>query len=141
MKVSTIVIIALTGSLFLVSLLFGIVENNLNKNNSITDTVYINICINNTNNDTNNYEDRYYIFENIDLLNKFDILDEFNDKINIYSLDLNNCFNICETTKSCLGFIRFHNYCYLKNNNNIKDQTTSKDMNLFYRKNISNSKD
>lgn len=148
MKVTTIVIIVLSGSLFLVSLLFGIVANNLNKKNCDNKV----ICDNNnssnpiendtdtnTTNSTNttiiNYKDKYDIFENIDLLNKFDILDKFNDRVNIYSIDLDNCFNICENTTTCLGFIRFHNYCYLKNNSNIEDQTPSKDMNLFYRKN------
>jgi hypothetical protein len=146
MKVTTIVIIVLSGSLFLVSLLFGIVANNLNKkkcDNTVIcdDNNSSNSIENNTDINTTiiNYKDKYDIFENIDLLNKFDVLDTFNDRVNIYSIDLDNCFNICENTTTCLGFIRFHNYCYLKNNSNIVDQTPSKDMNLFYRKNILHS--
>lgn len=150
MKVTTIVIIVLSGSLCLVSILFGIIANNLNKkkcnnnvicdkNNNDNNTPIIDNSTNNTVNDTVviiNYKDKYDVFENIDLLNKFDVLDIFNDRVNIYSIDLDNCFNICENTTTCLGFIRFHNYCYLKNNSNIMDQTPSKDMNLFYRKSI-----
>ena len=141
MKVTTIVIILLSGSLFLVSILFGIVANNLNNDLKNKCKININtdnntIC-NNTSN-TINYKDQYDVFENIDLLNKYDIIDSFNDRINIYALHLNDCFDICESTNSCLGFVRFHNYCYLKNNSNIQDQTTSKDMNLFYRKNSTN---
>ena len=126
MKSSTIITL-LSGSLFIVSLLFGLVVMNINKRKCK--------LIPNTPNTTNTEIDllnKYDLFENIDLFNKYDILDNFNDRINIYSTKLNDCFIICESTNSCLGFIRFHNYCYLKNNSNIKDQTTSKDMNLFY---------
>jgi len=133
MKSTTIVIILLSGSLFLVSVLLGIVANNKKckvKNNDNSQ--------NNDNTSIINYKNQYDIFENIDLLNKYDILDTFNDRINIYALNLDDCFNICESTNSCLGFIRFHNYCYLKNNSAIIDRTTSKDMNLFYRKNSTN---
>ncbi len=147
MKLSTVIIIILSGSLFIVSLLFCLIAIDLKKSknkckldmNNCTNNNMNNCTNNSTNNSTNNidnYKDNYDVFENIDLLNKFDILDNFNDRINIYSFDLDNCFNICESTNSCLGFIRFHNYCYLKNNSNIEDQTTSKDMNLFYRKSI-----
>jgi hypothetical protein len=143
MKTTTIIIILLSGSLCIVSVLFAIVATNLNNKKCKVNT-NINECnttFNDSNNNTSNknntinYKDQYDVFENIDLLNKYDILDNFNDRINIYALDLDDCFNICEYTKSCLGFIRFHNYCYLKNNSTINDRTISKDMNLFYRKN------
>ena len=129
MKLNTIVIIVLSGSLFIVSVLFGIFINNNKKHNNKNLCTDINIT------NISNYTSNYEVFKNIDLLNKFDILDRFNDRINIYSVDLDSCFRICEDTNTCLGFIRFHNYCYLKNNSNIKDQTVSNDMNLFYRKN------
>ena len=139
MKLSTVIIIILLLFLFIGTVLFGIIVNNLNKKKCKLDVNNC-LCPNNnsssiSNNTSSDYKNNYDVFENIDLLNKFDILDKFNDRINIYSPELDNCFGICENTNSCLGFIRFHNYCYLKNNSNIKDQTTSKDMNLFYRKN------
>lgn len=138
MKATTIVIIILSGSLVLVSILFGIIANNNKcKINTNTDNTMCNNTSNNTSNAIN-YIDQYEVYKNIDLLNKYDIVDNFNDRINIYALNLDDCFNICESTNSCLGFIRFHNYCYLKNNSNIQDQTTSKDMNLFYKKNLTN---
>ena len=146
MKLSACIICILSGSLFIISFIFGMIIINLNKtkcefninDNICNKTINIYNYTNANNTDINNilvnYNGIYNIIKNVDLLNKFDILDNYNDRINIYAPDLNICFIICESTNTCLGFIRYHNYCYLKNNSSIEEQTISNGMDLFYKK-------
>jgi len=57
---------------------------------------------------------KYDIYYDTDFYNKFDLLDEFNDKILIYSKDMKQCYKECESNNKCYGFSKYNNYCYLK---------------------------
>jgi len=57
---------------------------------------------------------KYDIYYDTDFYNKFDLLDEFNDKIIIYSKDMKQCYTECESNNKCYGFSKYNNYCYLK---------------------------
>ncbi len=80
----------------------------------------------------------YDIYNNVDFYDKYDLIDEYNDKIIIYSRDLKNCYLSCENLKDCYAFTKYNNYCYFKgkydlNQKNIASKTTlivKKDLNL-----------
>lgn len=77
----------------------------------------------------------YDIYNNADFYDKYDIVDEYNDKIIIYSKNLKNCYLSCEVLNSCYGFVKYNNYCYLKNNYNLTDKTNSTNTILVVKKN------
>lgn len=57
---------------------------------------------------------KYDIYYDTDFYNKFDLIDDFNDKIIIYSKDMKECYKECEKNIYCYGFSKYNNYCYLK---------------------------
>lgn len=57
---------------------------------------------------------KYDIYYDSDFYNKFDLIDDFNDKILIYSRDMKQCYKECENNNNCYGFSKYNNYCYLK---------------------------
>lgn len=61
-----------------------------------------------------NIRDKYKMFYNKDFYNKFDLRDNYNQQIMIYSIDLNECYIACEANDKCYGFTKYKNYCYLK---------------------------
>lgn len=81
----------------------------------------------------------YDIYNNLDFYNSYDILDEYNDKIIIYSKNLKNCYMSCEVLNSCYGFVKYNNYCYLKNKFNLTDANNSTKTILVVKKNKINN--
>lgn len=78
----------------------------------------------------------YDIYNNADFYNKFDLLDEYNDRIIIYSKDLINCYLACENILDCKAFSKHNNYCYLKSKYNISDKVEIPKTNLIVKKNV-----
>jgi hypothetical protein len=77
----------------------------------------------------------YDVYYNTDFYYKYDLLDQFNDKIAIFSININNCYLICELLSNCYGFARFHNYCYLKSKYNLIDKNELKNVTLILKVN------
>ena len=75
------------------------------------------IYLNKTDSNNQTYDtiiSKYDIYYDADFYNKFDLVDDFNDKMLIYSKDLKQCYKECENNKNCYGFSKYNNYCYLK---------------------------
>lgn len=83
------------------------------------------------NNNTEVDKDKYKSYNNQDFYNKYDLLDQYGEKIIIYSNDLENCYKTCEKLINCDGFARFRNYCYLKYKYDIKDIIKKDNVTLF----------
>lgn len=77
----------------------------------------------------------YDIYNNADFYNQYDIIDEYNDKIIIYSKNLKNCYLSCEVLNLCYGFVKYNNYCYLKGKYNLTDKINSTKTILVVKKN------
>jgi hypothetical protein len=73
----------------------------------------------------------YDIYNDADFYNKFDIYDDYNDKIIIYSKDLKDCYLKCEELEKCYAFSKYHNYCYLKGTYNLNDKINISKVSLF----------
>jgi hypothetical protein len=75
------------------------------------------IYLNKTDSNNQTYDtiiSKYDIYYDTDFYNKFDLIDDFNDKILIYSKDMKQCYKECENNNNCYGFSKYNNYCYLK---------------------------
>jgi len=89
-------------------------NNNLNLINNCSNITIPNLNYSTSNINISNIISKYDIYYDADFYNKFDLIDEYNDKIIYYSKDLNSCYNECENNDKCYGFSKYHNYCYLK---------------------------
>ena len=71
---------------------------------------------NNTNLSNTNLSNtwNYITYYDSDFYNLYDLIDDYNDKIIIYSKDMILCYKECEQNSNCHGFSKIHNYCYLK---------------------------
>jgi hypothetical protein len=81
----------------------------------------------------------YDIYNNADFYNQFDLLDDYNDKIMIYSKDLKNCYLSCELINGCYGFSKYNNYCYLKGKYDINQKNNVSKITLVVKKNTENN--
>lgn len=75
------------------------------------------IYLNKTDSNNQTYDNiisKYDIYYDSDFYNKFDLIDDFNDKVLIYSKDMKQCYKECENNNNCYGFSKYNNYCYLK---------------------------
>lgn len=81
--------------------------------------------------DYDNIISKYDIYYDTDFYNKFDLLDEFNDKIVIYSKDMKQCYKECDTNVNCYGFSKYNNYCYLKNKYNLSEKNNASKVTLI----------
>lgn len=119
-----------------------VTPNSINETGSQSNTTIIDEK-NKTSNNTITYKDiyeiinTYDIYNNMDFNNKYDLLDQFGEKIAIYSLNLNNCYLTCELLTNCYGFARFHNYCYLKTQYNLTDKMEFPNVELIIKQNKS----
>lgn len=89
-------------------------------------------------NNISNIIAKYDIYYNFDLYNKYDLKDEFNDNIIIYSNNLSLCYIECEKNINCYGFSKYHNYCYLKGLYNLTNKINANNITLILNPNISN---
>jgi hypothetical protein len=92
------------------------------------------IYLNQTN--SNNQTDesivsKYDIYYDTDFYNKFDLLDDFNDKILIYSKDMKQCYKECENNNNCYGFSKYNNYCYLKGKYDLSQKNNASKITLI----------
>jgi hypothetical protein len=78
----------------------------------------------------------YDIYNDADFYGKYDLYDEFNDNIIIYSRDLKNCYLSCESLNECYAFTKYNNYCYLKGKYDITQKTNASKTVLVVKKNI-----
>ena len=71
---------------------------------------------NNTNLSNTNLSNtwNYITYYDSDFYNLYDLIDDYNDKIIIYSKDMILCYKECEQNSNCHGFSKINNYCYLK---------------------------
>lgn len=132
-----IILISLYGLASTITFITYIIKyNNLKKkcnyesNNLRTeDTNKINntqsICANNTLVDLSDVISKYDIYYDADLYNKYDLIDEYKDKIIIYSKDINKCYLECDNNKECYGFTKLHNYCFLKGSYDITQKNNA----------------
>jgi len=82
-------------------------SNNTNlSNTNLSNTNLSNTNLSNTWN--------YITYYDSDFYNLYDLIDDYNDKIIIYSKDMILCYKECEQNSNCHGFSKIHNYCYLK---------------------------
>ena len=77
----------------------------------------------------------YDIYNNADFYNQYDLLDNYNDKIMIYSKDLKNCYLSCELINECYGFSKYNNYCYLKGKYDLNQKNNASKITLVVKKN------
>lgn len=68
---------------------------------------------------------KYDIYYDTDFYNKYDLLDEYNDKIIIYSKDMKQCYKECEYNNNCYGFSKYNNYCYLKGKYDLQQKNNA----------------
>lgn len=120
-------------------------EDNINCKSLVKDQSPVNqININDNRNDDNytkldnNYStliQSYDIYPESDFNNIFELTDEFNDRVILYSKDINNCYLSCEILNDCYAFTRYHNYCYLKNNYDLTKKSDMSNALLIVKKN------
>lgn len=97
-------------------------DNNLDLPNTIKNKITLKDCkkfiyLNKTDSNNQTYDtiiSKYDIYYDTDFYNKFDLIDDYNDKILIYSKDMKQCYKECENNNNCYGFSKYNNYCYLK---------------------------
>jgi len=104
--------------------------NNIDNTENIYETMYL------KNRTYQEILDLYDIYNNADFYNKYDLIDEFNDNIIIYSRDLKNCYASCENMNDCFAFTKYNNYCYLKGKYDLKEKTNNSKSILIVKKNI-----
>ena len=91
--------------------------SNTNSNNTnLSNTNLSNTNLSNTNLSNTNLSNtwNYITYYDSDFYNLYDLIDDYNDKIIIYSKDMILCYKECEQNSNCHGFSKIHNYCYLK---------------------------
>jgi uncharacterized protein YjbI with pentapeptide repeats len=92
-------------------------SNNTNlSNTNLSNTNLSNTNLSNTNLSNTNLSNtwNYITYYDSDFYNLYDLIDDYNDKIIIYSKDMILCYKECEQNSNCHGFSKIHNYCYLK---------------------------
>lgn len=90
-----------------------------NPNTDINKNINCSSYINTNNRIIDNYNmseiiSKYDIYYDSDFYNKYDLTDDYSDKIIIYSKDINKCYLECDNNINCFGFTKLHNYCFLK---------------------------
>ena len=106
-------------------------NNNLvikSQNNSNTFNNESNIIF--PNNNLSNIISKYDIYYDTDFYNKYDLIDEYNDKIIIYSKDMIQCYKECENNNKCYGFSKYNNYCYLKSKYDLSQKNNASKITL-----------
>ena len=78
----------------------------------------------------------YDIYNNADFYDKYDLIDEYNDKIIIYSRDLKNCYLSCENLKDCYAFTKYNNYCYFKGKYDLNKKNNASKTTLIVKKDL-----
>lgn len=78
----------------------------------------------------------YDIYNNADFYDKYDLIDEYNDKIIIYSRDLKNCYLSCENLKDCYAFTKYNNYCYFKGKYDLNQKNNASKTTLIVKKDL-----
>lgn len=68
---------------------------------------------------------KYDIYYDTDFYNKYDLIDEYSDKIIIYSKDMKQCYKECEYNNNCYGFSKYNNYCYLKGKYDLQQKNNA----------------
>jgi hypothetical protein len=91
-------------------------DNNTNKTNdsNTSGQPFLNLTNPFIDNNLSQIIQKYDIYYDADFYNKFDLLDEYSDKIIIYSKNINFCYYECDNNPKCYGFTKFNNYCFLK---------------------------
>jgi uncharacterized membrane protein YgaE (UPF0421/DUF939 family) len=121
------------------------------KDCSIKDIILPNDEFNNTINKINEPEQNldenylqliqsYDIYNDADFYNKYDLMDEYNDKIIIYSRDLKNCYLSCENLKECYAFTKYNNYCYFKSKYDLNQKNNASKTMLIVKKDLNLNK-
>lgn len=82
----------------------------------------------------------YDIYNNVDFYDKYDLIDEYNDKIIIYSRDLKNCYLSCENLKDCYAFTKYNNYCYFKGKYDLNQKNNASKTTLIVKKDLNLNK-
>ena len=78
-------------------------SNNTNlSNTNLSNTNLSNTNLSNTWN--------YITYYDSDFYNLYDLIDDYNDKIIIYSKDMILCYKECEQNSNCHGFSKIHNF-------------------------------
>jgi len=135
MKFITILLLFLSGSLITSIVTFSILLHNCKKS--------LNNCIKNNNNQLTNQIDNqiintsienYNYFNGMDSSSKNNLVDEYKNNIILYSKNLNNCIQLCNSLENCNGFSKFENSCILKKNFSSNSIYYSPKINLYIKK-------
>ncbi len=121
------------------------------KDCNINDIIQPNDEFNNTINEINETEENldenylqliqsYDIYNDADFYDKYDLIDEYNDKIIIYSRDLKNCYLSCENLKDCYAFTKYNNYCYFKGKYDLNQKNNASKTTLIVKKDLNLNK-
>lgn len=81
---------------------------------------------------------KYDIYYDTDFYNKYDLIDEYSDKIIIYSKDMKQCYKECEYNNKCYGFSKYNNYCYLKGKYDLQQKNNASKIALILNPNKDN---
>ena len=129
MKFIICLLILLSGSLLTSIITFSILFT-INKQK-------LNLCEDTLNSSTCNMKlDNYISYNNTIVSNKFDLMDELNQIIVIYSKDMQMCYYTCNQLDNCYGFNLYNNYCYLKKKFISADIEHSDTNKVYKKKNI-----
>jgi hypothetical protein len=70
----------------------------------------------------------------MDSSSKNNLVDEYKNNIILYSKNLNNCIQLCNSLENCNGFSKFENSCILKKNFSSNSIYYSPKINLYIKK-------
>lgn len=135
MKVITILLILVSGSLLTSIIVFSILLHNSNNKLKKCNKEIENIKSkkNDIMNNKTSLND-YIYYNGMDLYRKNDLLDEDKLQIVIYTKDTSVCSDTCNKMDNCHGFSKYNNFCYLKNKFNESDIEQSMYVNLYKKK-------
>lgn len=129
MKFITCVLILLSGSLLTSIITFSILFT-INKKK-------LHNCENELNNSKYGSKlDNYILYDNNIVSNEFDLTDELNQIIVIYSQDIQMCYYTCNQLYKCHGFNLYNNYCYFKKKFILSDIQPSETNKVYEKKEI-----
>ena len=78
--------------------------------------------------------ENYNYFNGMDSSSKNNLVDEYKNNIILYSKNLNNCIQLCNSLENCNGFSKFENSCILKKNFSSNSIYYSPKINLYIKK-------
>jgi hypothetical protein len=127
MKFITCILIILSGSLLTSIITFSILLAINKQKINICDDQLMNCKFDST-------PDNYILYDNNIVSNEFDLTDDSNQIIVIYSKDVKMCYYTCNKLYNCHGFNLYNNYCYFKKKFILSDIQPSETNKVYEKK-------